>query len=180
MSIGLLNRIRTLLAADAHAVVESLEDRPLLLKQYVREAELELDRKRARLETLAEEEKRLRDEVERREREVRRLDEDVALALEGGKEELARFALRRLLPHREELRRLGVQVQQRVEEQRALEQRLEQQSEQLEGLKTRVRAELVTRVEPREGSWLGDPQVADEEIELELMRRRARAERGAP
>ena len=49
MALRLLDRIGTLLKADAHGVVESLEERSLLLKQYLREAELELNRKRARL-----------------------------------------------------------------------------------------------------------------------------------
>ena len=48
MAIRLFDRIRMLLKADAHGVVESLEERSLLVKQYVREAEIELDRKRAR------------------------------------------------------------------------------------------------------------------------------------
>ena len=46
-------------------------------KQYLREAELEVNRKRARLEAVREEEKRLRDTVLRREAEIRGLDEDV-------------------------------------------------------------------------------------------------------
>ena len=55
MALKLFDRIATLLKADAHGIVESLEERTLLLKQYVREAELELNRKRARLDALREE-----------------------------------------------------------------------------------------------------------------------------
>ena len=102
MSRKLLDRIATLLKADAHGVVESLEERSLLLKQYVREAEIELNRKRAQLEALRDEEKRLREVLTRREEESRGLDEDIALALAGGKDDLARFAIRRLLPRRSE------------------------------------------------------------------------------
>ena len=97
MTTKLFDRIATMLKADAHGVVESLEERSLLLKQCVREAEIELNRKRARLEVVRDEAKRLREALARTEEETRSLDEDVTLALAGGKEELARFAARRLL-----------------------------------------------------------------------------------
>src|SRR2546423_14425817 len=98
MAIKLFDRIATLVKADAHGVVESLEERSLLLKQYVREAEIDLNRKRARLDALRDEEKRLREALARGEDEVRSLDEGIALALTGGKDDLARFAIRKLLP----------------------------------------------------------------------------------
>ncbi len=178
--IGLLGRIKSLVVADAHAVVESLEDRAVLLKQCLREAELELDRKRARVDALAEEEKRLRDELERREGRIRSLDEDIRLALAGDKEELARFAIRRLLPHRKQLEALVGQLGQRELERRELEAKLEEQAEQFESLKTRVRAELRARAaEPEGGGWLAESPVADEEVELELLRRKTGAGEGA-
>jgi phage shock protein A len=172
--MGLFDRIATLLKADAHELVESLEERALLLKQHLREAEHALDRKRARLDAVHEEEKRLGETIVRREQEARALDEDVALALGGGKDELARFAIRRLIPRRRELAALQAQRAERVAEAAMLTERIEQQQAQLDALRTRVRGELA-----REGTGTGDaplfgePPVADEEVELELMRRRA-------
>ena len=72
--MDLFNRITTLIKADAHGVVESLEERSLLLKQYVREAEIDLQRKRARLESLREDEQRLDETLLRCEEEIRQLD----------------------------------------------------------------------------------------------------------
>ena len=135
MSRPLVQRIRTLLSADAHGLVESLEERSLMLKQYVREAELELDRKRARLEALSEAERSLAEELEQRQEQTRALDEDIALALAGGKEELARFAIRRLIPRRREIASLEAQLAERGRERAALQERLEVQQEQFEGLK---------------------------------------------
>jgi phage shock protein A len=173
MGIKLFDRIATLLKADAHGVVESLEERSLLLKQYVREAEIELNQKSARLEALGEEEKRLQEELARRQDELRSLDEDVSLALDGEKEELARFAIRRLLPLQRAARVLEAQLRERAETRDALRERLEAQQEQLEALKTRVRAELTREREScDELGWLAEPAVADEEVELELLRRR--------
>jgi len=172
MTSRLFDRIAMLLKADAHGMLEALEERSLLLKQCVREAERELDRKRARLETVREEEKRLREALARREDEVRALDEDVTLALAGGKEDLARFAIRRLIPRRNDTNALRAEIDTRVEEARALAERLEAQQAELEDLKARVRADLARHAGPGEPSWLAEPVVADEEVELELMRRR--------
>jgi len=173
MALKLFDRIGTLLKADAHGIVESLEERSLVLKQYLREAELEVNRKRARLEAVREEEKRLHDTIKRREAEIRALDEDVSLALAGGKEDLARFAIRRLLPRRAEVKALTARVAERAAEGRALAERVEVQQQQLDVLRTRVRAELAREsAAPDATPWGGEPAVADEEVELELMRRR--------
>ena len=179
MSLKLFDRIATLLKADAHGVVESLEERSLLLKQYVREAEIELNRKRAELEALRDEEKRLREALTRREEESRALDEDIALALAGGKDDLARFAIRRLLPRRSEAKAVYARLDELASESQALAERLAEQEKQFETLRTRVRAELARAAESEPSSvWLAEPVVAEEEVELELMRRRRAAEGG--
>jgi phage shock protein A len=179
MNAGVFERIRTLIRADAHGVLESLEERSLLLKQYVREAELELGRRRARIEALADEAKRLGDELEPCRDDIRRLDADVELALEGGEEELARFAIRRLLPRRAAAKLLEAQIAQRDQERTGLEERLRGQEEQLEALKARVRGELARRAAADQSpTWLSEPTVAEEEVELELMRRRTEAAGG--
>jgi phage shock protein A len=178
MTSKLVDRIATLLKADAHGVVESLEERSLLLKQCVREAEIELNRKRARLEVVRDEAKRLRDALAGAEREIRSLDEDVTLALSGGKEELARFATRRLLERRRAADTLRAQLAERSDEERTLAERVEVQQAQFESMRTRVRAELARRTETPDGAWVGEPPVADEEVELELLRRRHAQEGG--
>jgi phage shock protein A len=176
MALKLSDRIGTLLKADAHGIVESLEERSLVLKQYLREAELEVNRKRARLEAVRDEEKRLGETVRRRQEEIRALDEDVALALGSGKDDLARFAIRRLLPRRAEVKALAARIAERVEEARVLAERVEAQQQQLDVLRTRVRAELARETPAWDApAWGGEAAVADEEVELELMRRRSPA-----
>ena len=180
MSIRLLGRLATLLKADAHGVLESLEERSLLLKQYVREAEIELNQKRARLEALRQEEQRLREELGRREEEMRALDDDVGLALRGEKDDLARFAIRRLLPRRSAVTALRAALDERVRQAGALAERLQEQEGQFEALRARVRTELARGTGAGDLSgWTGERIVADEEVELELMRRRRATEGGA-
>ena len=114
MARGLFHRIGTLLAADAHGVVESLEERSLLLKQYLREAERALDDERLRLESVRDDARRLAKTIADHERAVAALDEDLALALAAGKDDLARFAIRRLLPHRRGLAAARVALAERT------------------------------------------------------------------
>jgi phage shock protein A len=180
MAIRLFDRITTLLKADAHGVIESLEERALLLKQYVREAEIELHQKQARLEAVRDDEKRLREGLARYEHEIQGFDEDITLALAGGKDELARFAIRRLIPRRNEATALRAQIDQRSAEAQALAERLAAQQAQFEGLRARVRAELARdRESDVVAGWPCEAGVADEEVEIELMRRR-RTEGGNP
>lgn len=168
----LFNRIATLLKADAHGVIESLEERSLLLKQYVREAEIDLQRKRARLDSIREEDHRLGETLARCEAEVCSLDEDVELALKGGKDELARFAIRRLLPRRTQVKVLRDEMQQRRAEAATLAARVAVQEQQFETLCTRVRAELAHADEVEVSTaWMNEHGVADEDVEIELMRR---------
>ena len=168
----LFDRMAILLKAESHGVIESLEERSLLLKQYVREAEIELNRKRARLEAVRDEETRLGETLARCTDDMRALDEDIALALAAGKDDLARFAIRRLLPRRSEATALRVQIEQRTAEARALSERVAAQQAQFDDLRIRVRAELARESDPCAPAWPGEAAVADEEVELELMRRR--------
>jgi phage shock protein A len=177
------NRLLHLARADAHGVLDALEDRSLVIRQCLREAELALDRKRARCEELAAWlQVRERDRERARTRESE-LDGEVELALASEQSELARFAVRRMLGARQQRLRIDLQVQETRGELDALVQRLAAQEQELEELRSGAQTELA-REEARaaaacgaraasEGSW--SAAVCDEEIELELLRRRASA-----
>lgn len=171
--MSLLGRVALLFKADAHGIVDSLEERSLLLRQYLREAELLLNGHRAKLEALREETERLRTLLAQESEAVDRLDQDVALALGGGKEDLARFAIRQLLPHRREMERLAALLGERTSEAEALAERVASEAEKYEDLKTRVRSESRQTDDLPERSFAAAGSVAEEEVELELMRRRS-------
>jgi phage shock protein A len=168
-----LDRLTLLLKADAHGMLEQLEERTLLAKQHLREAELELDRKRAQVDACGEESRRLGDEAQRLEREIASLDADVELAIEGRKEELARFSVRKLLP----LRRAAESARRRIaelDEQRArLAETLAVQERQLEELRAQVRSRIAAASATEGDAFARPAPAADEEVELELLRRRA-------
>ena len=172
----LVDRLTTLMRADAHGVVDAVEDRGLLLRQHLREAEVELQRKRARGDALASEEKALEDEAARIQAKCTALDDDVSLAISEDKEELARFAIRKLLPLREIEVKLG-QRRDRLKEERAeLAETLVIQEQENEELKARARG-FFARLEDDSDATSAtfEPMVADEEVELELLRRKQQA-----
>jgi phage shock protein A len=177
MTLRLFDRIALLLRADAHGVVDALEERSLLLKQALRDAELELLQKRARVDALRQEEERVRERAARCGAALAALDEDVELALAGGREELARFAIRRLLPLRAERASLEREAAALAASRAALAERLAAQEAELEELRARVRARLAQGAPgaAARGDELGPPPVDDAEVELELLRRRGPA-----
>lgn len=167
-------RMTRLIRADAHGVLDHLEERNLLLKQHLREAEIEIDRKRAALETTKEEEAELAEATERLLIEIKELDDDIELALSQEKDELARFAVRRLLPRRELARQLERRQHDCREQCDRLSQALAKQSHQLEELRGRVRVQLnaARLAQDRRVPFDHDEGSADEEVEFELLRRR--------
>lgn len=167
----LFDRVSQMVKSDAHGIVDKLEERSLLLKQHLRDAELALSHKRAEAEALEEEERHLRDEADRLAARVAELDEDVELALAGGKDELARFAVRRLLPVREARSAVRAKIE-RVGETRArLGAELGSQEAQFEELSRGVEARLARARQEQAAPPPLERAVADEEVELELLRR---------
>jgi phage shock protein A len=174
-----LDRLTLLLKADAHGVLEQLEERSLLAKQHLREAELELDRKRAQIHACSEEARRLGEEAAALEREIASLDADVELAIAGGKDDLARFSVRKLLPMRraaESARRRTAELE---EERARLAETLAAQERQLEELAAQVRTRIAAARHAEGDAFARPAPAADEEVELELLRRRSAREQVA-
>lgn len=166
-----LERIGRMLCADAHGVMDQLEERSLVLRQHLREAEIEVARKRAALEALDEERRTLREDGERLEARVAALDADVELAMAGDDTDLARYAVRRILPKQTVLRELFVRAAELDARRTHAAEQLETQVAQLEDLRPRVRAGLARR-ESEAVTFLSGEGVTEEEVELEILRRR--------
>lgn len=168
-------RLTRLVRADAHGLLDALEERSLVARQELREAELELLQKRARVRALTEAEERSREERDRIETELRALDEDASLALASGRDDLARFALRRVLARRKACTGLDARIAEIAAARERVSARLAEQESAFESLRVQVQARLA-----RERAAAGAEEcelsdgggVSDEEVELELLRRR--------
>ena len=82
------------------------------------------------------------------------------------------FAVARLLPVRESRRELEVRIGEVGSERDRLAEQLSEQEARLAELRTRVQAKLAEEDRSRHAPVASERRVADEEIELELLRRR--------
>ena len=174
MKAGLFERLGLLVRADAHGVLESLEERSLLAKQLLREAELEVARKRARSEVIERDLARLAADGALAADELRALDADVELALARDEEELARFAARKLLLEERRASVRAARVTALERERGELTGRLARQEQELEALRQRVRERLHEEA-ARDEEGVCPAPVAEHDVSLELLRRRTRA-----
>ncbi len=178
--MGWFERVGTTLKAESHGVIDAVEDKALLLRQHLREAEAELNRKRAKLDAMAAENKALEREGERLKTRQTELERDIDLALANDKEDLARHAIRQRLPMDRRLVQIAERGRVLAEEQQDLRQLLEEQQATFETLWARAR-HFTEREEQGEPGPLARPMaVTDEDIEIELLRRRAGVSGGEP
>jgi phage shock protein A len=171
--MSFFRRVQQSLRADAHGLVDALEDEALLLKQCLRDAETEVQRKRARLVQLEAEWKRLTVERERAQTEGERAERDVELSIAEAREDLARYALKQVLTQRNLSERIALRMTESAEEQKELGRTLATQQVALEELRARVQAFLRERESGRIEASL--TPVSEEQIELELIRRKSQA-----
>lgn len=171
-----MDRFRTLLAADAHGVIDALEDRALLLRQHLREARQAVATDQARLEALDAEARDLEQRRERLDGELAALERDVDLALGEERDDLARFAVRKLLPRRAGRQQIVRRRAVLEEERDTLAGRLAERQTALEELERRVKARLAQLEGGSDAFDTSELVVTDDDVELELLRRR----RGGP
>jgi phage shock protein A len=170
--MNIFKRLQTTLRADANGLIDALEEPTLMLEQHLRDAELALHEEQAALHRLEQEAKRLGAERERAEADRARFDDDAELALGQGRDDLARYALGQLVPRLRLLERIEARLASIAEESRALRPKLESRESALEELRGRVRAYRANR---QTGAVDVAPEpVSDEQIEIELLRRKAR------
>jgi phage shock protein A len=172
--MSIFNRIKTNVRADAHGVIDALEDRRLLLKQCVRDAEAELVRKRAKLQLLEQDLRQLERDEKATATELASFERDAETALRAGNDELSRYALKAVLVRQARQRKQQERREELTRVQGELTRTLAEQTERYEALKERVTAELLA--ESGEGVCGQTEVVSDEQVELELLRRKAQAE----
>ncbi|MEL6195978.1 MAG: PspA/IM30 family protein [Myxococcota bacterium] len=168
----LIDRIGRWMRAEGHGVVEAIEDRRLLLKQALRDAELAVEEKQHTCRELEEQLADVDAVLARTRSEADAADRDIELALAEGREDLARFATRRLLPMRRSIEDNARRREEFYERLTALRSVIAEQSVELDELKSRIH-DAIQRTSTGSESVSVARVVSDEEVELELLRRRA-------
>ena len=173
--MAFLRRFTTLLRADAHGALDALEDKPTLLRQYLRDAEEALAAKKARLQGLEAEARDLERGAERLAPRLEALGHDVDLALKQERSDLARFAVAKLLPMRRQAEGIAARRRDLEQEKAELVELIEHQQSQLGDLRLRVRA-AIEEAENAAGSgecFTPGSVISEQDIELELLRRQS-------
>lgn len=197
--MAIMTRVKRLLAADVHAVLDSMEEPHVVLKQAIREMQESLDMKHARLNGEERSLAALRSRQTLLGGDMEAVRNDLALALEGDSEELARKTVARKIATEKRLAAVRRRIEDATRTSGKLQAEIDLQQNQLESILEKARlfapvsdddsafsvAESIlaegfdSRSEEPSGFKSGFVGVSSEEIELELMRLRQKREGGA-
>jgi phage shock protein A len=177
--MGIASRIVKIFKADIHGVMDQFEDQGLLLKQYLRDMEEALNQKEAKLARKIALRNRAQKEHHKYDQQYQTLDHDLTVAVQRGKDNIARMLIRKAKPLGSLCGELAGQVATLDEEISQFNEHLSQQRLQYEQLKIRS-AEYFHRTERqvREKDIMDiipskiPGELSEEEIELELLKRK--------
>ena len=96
--MGLMTRFVRIFKADIHGVMDQLEDKGLLLKQYLRDMEDALAQKENRLGKVAAAQNQTQQASEKYRLEINKLEQDLTVAIKKDKDEIARMLIKKILP----------------------------------------------------------------------------------
>jgi phage shock protein A len=177
--MGIMTRFVRIFKADIHGVMDQLEDKGLLLKQYLRDMEAALEQKKARLHKVNVSRNQARRERDRYHQEINKLEQDLEVALKRNKDNIARLLIKKIKP----LTRLREDIEAHIAtfdmEIAKFEECIDQQHIQYEQLKQHA-TEYFHQAEQKE--WektISDfpsgnitQELTEEEVELELIQRK--------
>jgi len=183
--MGIMTRLIRLWKADVHGVMDQLEDKGLLLKQYLREMETSLGHKQRQAEALTQRMERISGRIARQAQEMDKLEEDLHLALSKQKDDIARMLIRKRRGIENASVHLRQQIETLMQEKSRLSETLSHQQLQYETLKAKADVYCRRAGDPvfettspycPESLYAVDP--SDEEIELELLQRKETMQTG--
>ena len=177
--MGITTRLIRIFKADIHGVMDQLEDKGLLLKQYLRDMEDALSEKEGSLKKITAACNLAQQEGENYRLEIEKLEQDLTVALKKDRDDIARLLLKKIIP----LKNLRNGVEHHTEnlerEISALKNGIAQQRIQYEDLKQRSRQYFH---EADQAAWEkagtlfksgnNSEDLSNEEIELELLQRK--------
>ena len=183
--MGILTRIMRLCKADLHGVMDQLEDKALLLKQYLREMQAGLLEKENQLDHISRQEENIQRDLQLRGEDIARLEKDLALSLRKDKDDIAKLFIRKQLIQKAACDQLQQQLRALEGRRQRLGRLLEDQRRQYDQLKVKVAA---FHCRERQHAFMaadsilrdmGDGWAIDEkEIEIEFLRRKETLQAG--
>ena len=173
--MALISRISRLFSADIHAVLDRIEEPELLLRQAIREMEEEFESCERRIRLAQQEQAQLSAQEEEAEQSLQRMDDELDLCFESGKEDLARKVVGRKLETGNVLQQLNGKYAFNRLLLADLGAAVAEQGEQLQNM--RQKAELYLQREEGQGyataypgMILPESHASDDDIEVALLR----------
>ena len=185
--MSLLTRVIRLFKADLHGVIDQIENQELLLRQHLRDMQASLMQKETRLKQICRARDQARQDYENGQKECGRLEADLEIALQNGKDNIGRMLIRKLKPlsgiqedRRRHIERLTQEIKpfrENIEQQRLQYEQLQQKATQFYHAAEQQRWE-----DPGPTAQSGHTvyDLSEDEIELELLQRKAAIKGGAP
>ena len=177
--MGIASRIVKIFKADIHGVMDQIEDQGLLLKQYLRDMEETLNLKDAKLAKKIALRNQIQKEYDKYDQQYRALDHDLTVAVQKGKDDIARMLIRKTKPLGSLCDELAGQVATLDEEISQFKEHLSEQRLQYEQLKIRSaeyfhRTEMQVREKDMQDIIPSNipGELSEDEIELELLKRK--------
>ena len=109
--MGITTRLVRIFKADIHGVMDQLEDKGLLLKQYLRDMENALSEKETGLRKITVARALAQQESEDYVLEIEKLEQDLTVALKKDRDDIARLLVKKIIP----LKKLRNVVQQHID-----------------------------------------------------------------
>jgi phage shock protein A len=183
--MAILSRMMRLFKADVHGVMDQLEDKGLLLKQYLREMEAALEDKQDRLNRIEQAIRLAESDLDQRSAQVRKLENDLALAVCKEKDDIARMLIRKRRSLQGSCEQLGHRIEAMRLDQIHISETVARQRLQYDQLTVKVAtfsrqalSEGVDGLVTAQGVSHSWHCPSEEEIELELLQRKEAAQQG--
>jgi phage shock protein A len=177
--MSIMTRFVRLWKADIHGVMDQMEDKRLLLNQHLRDMETALERKDADLKALIRSRGNARAELEKIAKEAVKLNDDLNAAIQKDRDDIARFLIKKLRPVSRRQEELEAHIQGLDRDITRVQECLETQKMTCDSI--RMKADAYFR-KSEQNSWQNDfpdifpeawrDEASEEEIELELLRRK--------
>jgi phage shock protein A len=174
--MSIMTRVIRIFRADLHGVMDQIEDKDLLLKQYLRELEIDLQHKEERVEQLSDTIRLILADRKKWRQEAENLERDIDRAIAKAKDDIARLLIRKKRARLKQSDWLTAKHESLQEEFDRLRELLDTQRLRNETLKVQVET-LHVRYRPApagrlESSGRDSHTCSDEEIEIELRHRK--------
>jgi phage shock protein A len=183
--MAILSRMMRLFKADVHGVMDQLEDKGLLLKQYLREMEADLEEKQGRLNRIESFIGQAQNDLDQRRSDLQKLEKDLDLAVRKEKDDIARMLIRKRRTLQGSCEQLEHQIEALTLDKTRLSDTVSRQRLQYDQLTLKVAAyrqqtgpERLESIVAAEGPSQAWRVPTDAEIELELLQRKEAAQQG--